>query len=251
MEHKPTQRVLNILNLLSTNPNGLTLTEISETLDIPKSTIYPIMQTMLKSNFVSIEKGTLKYSIGISAFRIGSSYSRNKYILDFIQKVMKNIVNNINETCQMGILDGNNVLYILKEDPKKDMDIRLISYIGKRIPAYCTALGKAILAQYDIEKIKSLYPNGLKPITKNTITDFHTLKKQLDIIRKTNVAKEYEEVTEFICCYAVPIQLKNNTTAALSISIPTFRINKEKEKLAIQLLLDAKDQIQNSNIDWM
>ncbi|AWI07158.1 IclR family transcriptional regulator [Clostridium drakei] len=249
MVHKPTERVLNILNLLSINHEGLTLTEISDAIDIPKSTLYPIMQTMLERNFVSLEKNSLKYSIGISAFCIGASYSRNKYMLDFIQKIMKNIVSNIDETCQMGVLDGNNVLYILKEDPIKDMDIRLISYIGKRIPAYCTALGKALLSEYSIEEIKSLYPDGLKPITKNTITDFSILEDQLKEIKETYVSTEVEEVTEFLRCYAVPLASKGKINAAISISIPTFRANEEKNKLAIELLLKAKKQIDAVDLD--
>ncbi|AZV55155.1 IclR family transcriptional regulator [Clostridium sp. AWRP] len=249
MAHKPTERVLNILNLLSVKPKGLTLTEISETIDVPKSTLYPIIQTMLERNFLSLEKSSLKYSIGISTFCIGASYSRNKNMLDFIQKIMKNIVSNIDETCQMGILDGNNVLYILKEDPIKDIDIRLISYVGKRIPAYCTALGKALLSEYNIEEIKTLYPDGLKPITKNTITDFSVLEVELKRIRETHVAKEVEEVTEFLRCYAVPLTSKGKTTAAISISIPTFRATDEKNKLAVELLLKAKEEIDAVNLN--
>ncbi|ADK13166.1 MULTISPECIES: IclR family transcriptional regulator [Clostridium] len=249
MAHKPTERVLNILNLLSVKPKGLTLTEISEAIDVPKSTLYPIIQTMLERNFLSLEKSSLKYSIGISTFCIGASYSRNKNMLDFIQKIMKNIVSTINETCQMGILDGYNVLYILKEDPIKDIDIRLISYVGKRIPAYCTALGKALLSEYNIEEIKTLYPDGLKPITKNTITDFSVLEEELKKIRETHVATEVEEVTEFLRCYAVPLTSKGKTTAAISISIPTFRATEEKNKLAIELLLKAKEQIDAVNLN--
>lgn len=249
MAHKPTERVLNILNLLSINPKGLTLTEISEAVDIPKSTLYPIMQTMLERNFVSLEKNSLKYSIGISAFCIGASYPRNKYMLDFIQKIMKNIVSNIDETCQMGVLDGKDVLYILKEDPIKDVDIRLISYVGKRIPAYCTALGKALLSGYNIEEIKSLYTDGLKPITKNTITNFNVLENELKNIRETHVSTEVEEVTEFLRCYAVPLFSKGKISAAISISIPTFRATEEKNKLAIELLLKAKEQIDAVDLD--
>jgi Transcriptional regulator len=241
--------VLNILNLLSINPKGLTLTEISEAIDVPKSTLYPIMQTMLERNFASLEKNSLKYSIGISTFCIGASYPRNKYMLDFIQKIMKNIVSSIDETCHMGILEGNNVFYILKEDPIKDMHFRLISYAGKRIPAYCTALGKALLSEYSIEEIKALYPDGLKPITKNTITDFAILEDQLKKIRETHLSTEVEEVTEFLRCYAVPLTSKGKTAAAISISIPTFRATEEKNKLAIELLLKAKEQIDAVDLD--
>lgn len=244
MGHKPTERVLNILNLLSTNPQGLTLTEISQAIDVPKSTLHPIMQTMLERNFAYLEKNSLKYLIGISAFCIGASYPRNKYMLDFIQKIMKNIVSSIKETCHMGILEGNNVFYILKEDPIIDMNFHLISHVGKRLPAYCTALGKALLSQYSIDEIKALYPDGLKPFMKNTITDFAVLEDQLKKIRETHIASEVEEVTEFLRCYAVPLMSKGKITAALSISIPTFRATDEKNKLAIELLLKAKEQIE-------
>lgn len=249
MTHKPTERVLNILNLLSINPGGLTLTEISGKIDIPKSTLYPIMQTMLEYNFVSLEKNSLKYSIGISAFCAGSSYSQNRTMLDFVKKIMKTIVSTIDETCHMGVLEGNTVLYVLKEDPVKDMGIRLISYVGKRIQAYCTALGKALLSQYTIEEVKALYPDGLKAITENTITNFDILGNQLTNIKKTHIATEIEEISEFLCCYAVPLTSKGKIIAAISISIPTFRATDEKIKLAIKLLLEAKAKIDAVNWD--
>lgn len=249
MAHKPTERVLDILKFLSVTPKGLTLTELSEASAVPKSTLYPIMQTMLIRKFVSLEKSSLKYKIGIAAFSVGLSYSKNKYILDFIKKIMVNIVSQINETCQMGILDENNVVYILREDPVKESGFRLVSHIGTRIPAYCTALGKALLSEYEIEKIKELYPAGLKAVTKKTVTDFAVLEDQLKTIRKTQIAKEFEEVTEFLCCFAVPLISSGKTFAAISISIPSFRANEEKINLATTLLLQAKEQIEATSLN--
>lgn len=241
--HKPTERVLNILELLSITPEGITLTEIAEAIQAPKSTIYPVLQTMLERKFIYLEKASLKYTIGISAFCIGASYSRNKLVLDFVKKEIEYIVRNIGETCQMGILDEQNVLYVLKEDPEKNMDIRLVSYIGKRIPAYCTALGKALLHSYDIEEIKSFYPEGLTAITKNTITDFKILEDQLKSIREGHIATEVEEVTEYLRCFAVPLTAKGKTIAAISISMPTFRATEDKIRLATDLLLSGKEKI--------
>jgi DNA-binding IclR family transcriptional regulator len=104
-------------------------------------------------------------------------------------------------------------------------------------------LGKALLHNYDIEEIKMLYPNGLKPMTKNTITDFNILEEQLKEIRKGQIASETEETTEYLCCFAVPLVSKNKTIAALSISIPTFRATEDKINQAIQLLQKAKKKI--------
>lgn len=80
---------------------------------------------------------------------------------------MTNIVNSCSETCQLGILDNNEVLYIGKVDSPEP--IRLISYVGKKIPANCTGLGKALLCDFDKEKLISLYPDGLKVLQKNQL----------------------------------------------------------------------------------
>lgn len=247
MSHKPTERVLNILNLLSVNTDGLTLTEISKAISVPKSTLFPILQTMTDMNYIRLGKDSFRYKLGISTFCIGSSYSQDEYMLQFVKSIMKNVVTEIKELCQMGVLEGNNVLYVLKEEPEVGMDIRIISRVGKRLPAYCTALGKALLSNHDIEEVKKLYPKGLVPYTENTITDFDTLNHQLAAIREEHIAKEYEEITTGLCCYAVPLESKGNIIAALSVSIPKFRATKENLNLVSELLLNARKQFGNVN----
>ena len=247
MSHKPTERVLNILNLLSVSTDGLTLTEISKAISVPKSTLYPILQTMTDMNYIQLSKDSFRYKLGISTFCIGSSYSQNEYMLEFVKSIMKNVVTEIKEICQMGVLEGNNVLYVLKEEPEVGLDIGIISRVGNRIPAYCTALGKALLSNYSIEEVKKLYPKGLIPYTKNTITDFDILNNQLSTIRKEHLAKESEEITTGLCCYAVPLESNGNVIAALSVSIPKFRVTKEKINLITELLLNARRQFRNVN----
>lgn len=242
--HKPTERVLNILQILAEHREGITLTEIAKSIHAPKSTIYPIIQTMLERKFIHLDRSTLKYTLGISTFGIGASYSHNEEIVDFIKMEMNLIVNQIGETSQMGILDEGNVFYLLKEDPDKHNDIRLVSYVGKRLPAYCTALGKALIYQYSIDELKLLYPDGLHKFTENTITDFVSLKEQLEIVKVDFIASEIEEITKHLCCYAVPLHANGKPVAAISISIPTFRLTEEKIILTKELLLQAKEKIE-------
>lgn len=229
------------------NPDGLTLTEISKAISVPKSTLYPILQTMTDQNYIHLGKDSFLYKLGISTFCIGSSYSQDEYMLEFVKPIMKNVVAEIKELCQMGILEGNNVLYVLKEEPEVGLDIRIISRVGKRIPAYCTALGKALLSNYDIEEIKNLYPEGLIPYTENSITDFDILNHQLSVIRNEHIANEHEEITKGLYCYAVPLESNGNVIAALSVSIPKFRATTEKIELVTELLLNARRQFANVN----
>jgi IclR family KDG regulon transcriptional repressor len=242
-EHRPASRVLDILELLSSCIEGLTLTEIANSIGVPKSSISPYIHTLCDRNFISINEQNSKYVIGINAFLVGSAYLKNFKILPLIKDEMQNIVNTCLETCQLGIINHGNVLYIEKVDSPKS--IRLISSVGRCLPAYCTALGKALICDYSEEKLRNLYHNELKPYTKNTITDFKILQEQLKNIQKTNIALESEEVMEQIMCIAVPFRKDGQVILSMSIAIPLFRKTSEKVMLAEKLLIQAKDKIEN------
>lgn len=241
-EHRATSRVLDILEQLAANPEGLTLTEIAESINAPKSSIFPMVHTMSERKFILENKYTSKYTIGISSFCVGESYSSNKSTLQFINSEMETIVSHTGEICQMGILDGGDVLYIAKVDSSEP--IRLLSHVGKRLPAYCTALGKALLSDSSIEQIKKYYPNGLKAYNERTINNFDDLWNQILEIKKTNVAYEKSEYSIDIRCVAVPLVAENRIIAALSISMPSYRASKEKEHDCARILLDAKNRIE-------
>lgn len=113
-EHRPTERVLDILELLSSHPEGLTLTEISDKIKSPISTIYPIVHTMSERKFLYSDKNTSRYSIGISSYGVGISYANNTNVFKFIKMQMQYIVNQAKEICQLGVLDKNEVFYIAK-----------------------------------------------------------------------------------------------------------------------------------------
>lgn len=247
--HNPTDRVLSILKLLSTSSEGFTLSEIAKEISSPKSTILPILRTMVIQRFAQIKDS--KYTLGLSSYIVGSAYSGNITALGFIKEQMRRIVKNTGEICQLGILEDNNILYIAKEDP--DEEIRLISHVGKRLPLYCTALGKSILLDMDINDIKNMYSAGLKAFTNNTITDFETLEKNLNEGKKNGYTWDLSEVNEHITCMSVPLKKGAETIAAISVSVPSFRLTEEKKNSIIQQLKDKQLQIDeflvNNNID--
>jgi IclR family KDG regulon transcriptional repressor len=142
----------------------------------------------------------------------------------------------------MGIFDRGQVLYVAKVD--SDDPIRIISYVGKRLPAYCTALGKALLCQKNIKELKKLYPDGLKKYTPNTITDFEVLADQLKEIKQTMIATENGEVNEQSDCISVPLFKGDDILAAISVSVPSFRMTEEKTELIKSMLLETKTKIE-------
>lgn len=243
IEHRPTARVIAILEILANNKGGVSLTEISQKLGFPKGTISPIMQTLVKRKFIFLNKDTKRYSIGLGLYCAGASYANNMTALQFINREMQYIVKKTGEICQMGVLDRGDVLFVAKVDSEEP--IRVVSHVGAKLPAYCTALGKALLSQKDIDEIRCLYPHGLKSVTLRTITKFEILEQELEETRSTKIAVEHGESNEQASCIAVPLSKNDGQIiAAISISIPFFRETCEKVNMVKKLLLESKNTIE-------
>lgn len=225
-EHRPTERVLDILELLAATPAGLSLSDIAKHIGSPKTTVVPILHTMASRKFIIFHQDSGLYTTGIGTYLAGSSYTGDKNVMEFIRSEMEKTVSEINETCQFGIRSDGDVLYIAKVDSKEA--IRLVSSVGKRLPLYCTALGKALLYGTPFEMVKELYPDGLKPMTPHTICDFDCLERELARVNENRFASEKEETTPQVCCYAVPICRNRKTIASISVSVPAYRDTQEK-----------------------
>lgn len=247
--HKPTLRVLDILLFVSEN-KGASLSEIADNTGIPKSTISPILKTLCLNNFLYINENN-QYFIWKNAYKVGMSFLDTYNVTDIIKKHMENIVEECNEICQLGVYVDGDILYIAKIDPQQP--IKLISNVGKSLPAYAAALGKAILGKFSTEKIREIYKDGLFPITDKTTTDIDILIDQVNKAKINGYAYEKEETNRDIECIAVPLCSKGEIFAAISISIPVYRSSDEKRKSIVGILLDHKKKIEldldSSNID--
>lgn len=131
--------------------------------------------------------------MGPRALVLGAAFSADRGLAPITQ-VMKEVASKCQETCQMGILDQDRVLYVAREDSPQP--IRLISWVGTRLPANATAVGKALLSGLTNEEVRALYAGGLPRLTEQTITDVETLLAQLEAVRRGELAMEREESTD-------------------------------------------------------
>lgn len=154
-----------------------------------------------------------------------------------IVDIMHTVVEGCGETCHLGVLSKGDVLYLAKVNSPQA--IRMFSMTGRRLPAYSTAIGKALLRDLEPEQLRELYPDGLKALLPNTVTDFDALYGQLLEIRKQGFAYEQEESNENIRCIAVPLCTGGRVTAAMSVAIPTFRYTEKLRHKTEQLLKEA------------
>lgn len=241
-EHRPTERVLDILELLSNSEVGMTLTELAKALDAPKSSIMPLVHTMCARNFIYMQKDTLRYFIGVATYTVGISYNNRQTSLQFIKQEMNQITAACGETCQLGIQSRNMILYIAKTESSQP--IRLISSVGKQLPMYCTGLGRVLLSYKPVEEIRHMYPDTLKSYTPNTVATVDDLLKELAITRERGYALEQEETNLMINCVAVSLNVHGAPVAAISVSIPTFRLSEQKIQDTVKVLFEAKQRIE-------
>jgi len=237
--HQPTERVIKIFELAASSAEGKRLADFSSELEIPKSTLLPILTTLCERHYLARE--TDRYFPGAALFSLARSFGKETSTMDHVHRELVALVEKFGETCYFGIPDGGNVLYLDKVDSPNPL--RMLTTIGRRLPAYATGVGKALLMGKSAAELRKLYPNGLSPLTEKTVTDFFSLVEQLSQAVSEGYAWEIEESTEFIRCFAVPVKKLGCTVAAISIAIPIFRYNESKRGEIVKALIDTADRL--------
>jgi IclR family transcriptional regulator, KDG regulon repressor len=134
------------------------------------------------------------------------------------------VLGRVRETAQVAVPDGTSVVYVAKVDGSHP--VRLVSSVGRRLPAHCTAVGKMLLSALPEHEFYTHFPPGvpLPAMTPHSITSPEQLSRQLAEIRRRGVAIEFCESNPDVACVAAPIRDSTGTVvAALSVSVPTQR----------------------------
>ena len=216
-KNRSVERSIEILKLISSNQEGVTLGEIQEKLLLPKTSAYDIVKTLLELEMISvIEKGQQHYVIGLESFRIGLSYEKDMLII--IKKHLKTLSEKLNKTIFLGLLKDGEVVYLDKREPISP--IVTTATLGTRNPVHCTALGKAILFDTTSEKIKKiLEKKGMERKTQYTITNIEEYIKHIEEWKIKGYALDNREIEENQLCIAAPIyDSRGKIVAALSAS---------------------------------
>lgn len=221
-------RALSIIEVLSDYEAGLGITEISGKIDLHKSTVYRLLSTLIYKGYVQQDDKTNKYKLTLKLFELGNKKLENADILAIARSYLKELMEEVNEVVHLVLLEGKDIVYIDKVESHNT--IRMHSNIGKRSPAYCTSVGKSILAHLPEEKVKEIWDNSdIRRLTEYTITDFEEFQKELGKTKENNYAIDDEENELGVRCVGAPIfDYKGDPVAAISISGPTIRVTKDK-----------------------
>jgi len=215
--NRSVKRCIDILTIISQSKDGLTLAEIQKFLELPKSSAFDLVQTLLATNMItSSNYDEKKYIIGLNSFLIGSSYESD--LITIAKKYLKNLAEELGKTIFLGIEKNGEVVYLDKAEPKSA--IFTIATLGSTNPIHCTSLGKAIAAEYSREEVeKILDEKGMKSFTPYTITDKKAFGEELERVRIKGYSVDDRELEEQMLCIGSPIfDSKNRVIAAISAS---------------------------------
>ena len=223
MAVKSAERVFRIFELLEQSPEGLTNKEVSSLLGFAPSSTLALLQTMEENGYLSADEQK-RYYLGGRLMSLGavaaSRIDLNKIGTPYLKKLMQTV----EETCFLGVLSGDEIVYIAKENCERTITTN--AGIGSRKPVYSQI----------IDRIE------LKAFTEHTVTDKLELKKEIAQFRNQGYAVDNQEIEQGLWCMAVPIY--DNTghmKAAISVSGLKQRMVEKKELLKTEMLKTARD----------
>lgn len=223
--HMPTMRVIALLKALSDSAHGLTLTELAKAIGSSKGTIFPILDTLLRYEFVRKDHRSNQYELGRGLYLFSEAFRSQDPLMSRAQSCMRDVVDACNEICQLGVLSGPEVLYIAKVNCKEP--IQIISRVGSRMPANKTALGKALLSQWNMEDLRRLFQEKLI----SSPFDIVAFYRELQQVRESGIALDMGEIIPDLHCLSVPVHFEGRVDCAMSVSLPSFRDTPEKREI--------------------
>lgn len=206
---KTVEKTLRILELISNSPEGITLSNIYRTLDLPKATVYDILQTLYKEDAIYYKDPYLKtYVIGSKIFAISQAYTKNSHLINFSKEKLKELSNAYGLTCFANKKVENAGVIIYKYEPQNAKIAT--SDVGTTFEFTSNVVGKTFIAYMSPEKQEKILKECENPVS---------LINELKEIRNNKYAIDNGVEKSYMCSYAVPVyNFENKVVGVLSAS---------------------------------
>ena len=233
-EVKSAARTVELLELLAERRNEpARLRELSEALAAPRSSVYALLRTLVDRGWVRTDATGTLYSIGIQALLAGTTYLDVDPFLRIVQPQINDLSAQLDETIHYGRLQGTDIVYLATHESTQYL--RPYSRVGRRLPAFATAMGKSLLA----ERLEDTGPDGLQahlpatmaPLTPHTLIDRADLIADLTAGHARGYAVDVEENVVGLKCFAVPLRFTPVPSDAISCSVPIQRLDGREEQI--------------------
>lgn len=219
---------LDLLEQFHDDVDELGVTELSKRLKLHKNNVFRLLATLESRGYIEQNKATENYRLGLKALELGQTFIKQMGLLRQAKPILERMVEESNETSYVAIYKENHIVYL--DVVETNLTVRVVSRVGSRLPAYCTAAGKVHMAFMTDEELEELLAE-MKFVqhTPTTITDQEKLKKALAEVREKGYAIDDEELDPGVRCIAAPIRdYTRRIVGAISVSGPSMRINDQR-----------------------
>lgn len=235
---------LDLLEQFHDDVDELGVTELSKRLKLHKNNVFRLLATLESRGYIEQNKATENYRLGLKALELGQTFIKQMGLLRQAKPILEQIVEDCNETSYVAIYKENHTVYL--DVVETNLTVRVVSRVGSRLPAYCTAAGKVHMAFMTDEELEDLL-GEIKFIqhTPTTIGNAEGLKAQLAKIRELGYAFDDEELDLGVRCIAAPIRdYTRRIVGAISISGPSMRLSNERvDEELVPLVLKASSDL--------
>jgi DNA-binding IclR family transcriptional regulator len=152
------ERTLAVLRALAAQPRPVPAAALARELELPRSTTYHLLAVLESAGFVTHLPEERRYAVGVAAFEIGSAYLRHDGLERLARPLLAALTRETGHTIHLGILDGREVLYLVKEQPPAPDP--LVTEVGVRLPAHLTASGRSLLARLPEAQVTATFPRA-------------------------------------------------------------------------------------------
>lgn len=236
-------RAITLLDTLTRARGGMTLGDLSQVAELPKSTTHRLLQTLIKHELVKQDPETNEYVPGLKLFEMAYRVLNRMEVRTQALPVVERLNRETNLTVHLAILDDGEVVYIDKREA--DRPIRMYSAVGKRSPAHCTGLGKVLLAHLPEDELRRVVEKkGLRRYTANTVTTWDELVAHLATVRARGYALDNGEHEEMIRCVAAPVRdHSGKVVAAISLTGAVNHMDLEHAEALSALVVRSAEEI--------
>jgi len=221
------ERALDVLLCFTRDEPNLTLTQISERVGIHKSTVHRLLATLESRRLVQRDHASGMYHLGSRLMEMAFLVLQSNDLMRLARPYMDGLAAEHRETVDLAVLEGADVVYLqVVESPQR---VKLAAAPGQRLPAFCTATGKAFLAQLPEEQMQDILKQGLVKYTEHTKIALPDLQEDLRLTRERGFAISEQEYEDGINAVAAPIlDVNNYPIAAIAVAGPAFRLSRER-----------------------
>ena len=237
------ERGLRLLQEFGRGNATLGAPELARRLQLPRATIFRMLNTLEAMGFLQRAEGSNDYRLGLSVLRLGFEFLSSMDLTELGQPVIARLCGEIRYPCNIVVRDGRSIVYVAKVTPPTPLTSSV--RVGTRLPAHATALGRVLLADLSLPELRTLYPEehleAHTPKTPRTVLDLFNLV-EADRERGHVFSEGFYESS--ICTIAAPVRdHSGRVVAALGTTVPAPHVEEGRAQALIAGVCDAAAEL--------